>query len=483
MAITLKQSPALLQPAYNPIMVSMTSDNDTQNGFQFIVDIFSASTAHRIQRYKFPANPQGFGVKDIHRTLENYVSYDLDDSLTATGVTSSNGSFFKYDLQFGEEYKFTWTFDDNFAGSTGAGFTASTQHYFAVGDRINITQDAGYTHEEYNGTHVITAVPDNYAIEIDVSFKGSTPAEGGGAIYSNQKKTIFSGLTAISGLTVNNGALSHLDYIDYDVDNYNLTGGTSGLLWTDMPANYKFRTTNRAWVNYYASSGNTVRKVIVRAYDAAGNVEGTFYTNTNSPINYRHFGVGPWNMTWWAMATSGSSSLPIIKTTTKSYDIQLYDNSEVPLSELLTFEIDDTCTMFDNIELVFQDRKGNFTTANFQLARKESINIEKDEYKKPFGSVNSSGVYSYDSKSRGRTVYDVTETKQFEANSNWVTETTADYLRQLFTSPEVYWNDNGTFKPVIITNSFYKIPKQQTDKLFNVTVNFELGYRDAIQRG
>lgn len=486
MSLTILSTPQILMPAYNPVPLVFTSTKQTSEGHQFILDIYSAgTTSNRITREKTPANPQGYGVFESHAILRNFVGYDMNDP-NSTGVTSSYPSRFKYDLYLGEEYVFDWSFGDNFftAGSVGFSSFTSTQHYFSVGDSVYIEQNPGYTHEEYNGVHTITSVPTSYSFVIDLAYEGSTPLNPGTVRYADNRKTIFSGMSAITSLWVNNAAISHLDWPSYDVDTFNMTG-LSASFWTDAPDNYEMQLGNKAWLNFYSSTGGTaMSKLIVQTYDKNDNQLGIYTLNIAGSSNetYYKVGCGPWNLSATTLTVSGSSTLPVFTTEVASYTFYIQDTPGNQLTESKTFKINQDCeNRYDNIEILFGDRKGSFLTRNFQLAHTEGDEIDKGEYTKPIGNYNpASNKWTYASKDAGRTtLYSNAQTK-YRAVSNWIDINDVDYLRQLYSSSQVYWNRGGTLIPIIVTNKFHPIASLEVDRIFNLTIEFELAYMNEI---
>ena len=107
MAITQKQAPKEFAPAYNPIEWVLDSDKKTEDSFKYVADVFvSGVTTPAFFRLKTQAHPTlGFGVFDIHRILENFLSSDIDKS--TFGFQRNQQSFIRYDIKFGEEFDAT----------------------------------------------------------------------------------------------------------------------------------------------------------------------------------------------------------------------------------------------------------------------------------------------------------------------------------------------------------------------------------------
>jgi hypothetical protein len=107
---------------------------------------------------------------------------------------------------------YTWAFNDNVQASayvTAVGLPASAfpgnvgfttnqvisggfsnldiPESFEVGDEIVINQSPGFTYSQYNGTHIIVEILDDYTFIIDVSFAGATGFEGGVATLETKE--------------------------------------------------------------------------------------------------------------------------------------------------------------------------------------------------------------------------------------------------------------------------------------------------------
>lgn len=107
---------------------------------------------------------------------------------------------------------YTWAFNDNVQASayvtavglpasafpSNVGFTTNQvisggfsnldiPESFEVGDEIVINQSPGFTYSQYNGTHIIVEILDDYTFIIDVLFVGATGFEGGVATLETKE--------------------------------------------------------------------------------------------------------------------------------------------------------------------------------------------------------------------------------------------------------------------------------------------------------
>lgn len=102
MAITITQAPLAIQPAANPIIFYISSNNTGQPNFRFIAEVKN-SGGTVLAKLKFPIIPSTTTAWiDIHRILENYVTHDF--SISTIAGAASTSSWFEYSVSFGEEY-------------------------------------------------------------------------------------------------------------------------------------------------------------------------------------------------------------------------------------------------------------------------------------------------------------------------------------------------------------------------------------------
>lgn len=107
MAITIIQTPLAIQPAYNPVLFLISSTNTAQANFRFIAEIKNTGGTV-LAKLKFPIIPSTIkGWVDVHRILENYLTYDFD--VNSILGEEAESSWFEYSVAFGEEYGTTPT--------------------------------------------------------------------------------------------------------------------------------------------------------------------------------------------------------------------------------------------------------------------------------------------------------------------------------------------------------------------------------------
>ena len=75
MAITVHKSPQALQPVYNEIIFVVSSDLSNEENFTFVGEIFVDGT--KVASIRFPINPDGYGVLDVHKHLQSLITHNL----------------------------------------------------------------------------------------------------------------------------------------------------------------------------------------------------------------------------------------------------------------------------------------------------------------------------------------------------------------------------------------------------------------------
>ena len=101
MAITVRQEPANLFPAYNDAVYILTSTNVGQTNFKFVVDIYVGGV--KVDRMLIPPHPTELsGKANISPLLESRVSTDI--SLADNRILPNTNSYVEYTLKIGEAY-------------------------------------------------------------------------------------------------------------------------------------------------------------------------------------------------------------------------------------------------------------------------------------------------------------------------------------------------------------------------------------------
>ena len=439
MAITIKVQPQEAQSAYNEVIVVLDSTKSGQEKFQYVVDI--SVNGDFTSRLKIQSNPQGYGVVNISKHLEGFISSDLDLSNKEI-FKQIKSSFALYDVSIKEEYLLISDFS---SVQTNGGFAwvvlTDINTRYNVGDFITLT-GSGIPH--YNGVQEITDVGvfAGFTRLTTTRTYTSTDTLGGTlqltsetATVDDASEVVFNDKVAMNNV-VNWNKVPEWSLTDYTLDTTN-----KGKFLTNLPATFSTGLEDRFTVNFYNVVDNDARYLKI-----VSNL-GTFYVDNDYAVSSSDperlilsAGVGAFDIINTTLSvTLPSNPQPVIDLTTKSYTVALVNASLVETSETLTFNIDRYCKKYDGFRLMYLNRGGSFSTFNFTLAHTKAVNVKRKTFEQNYGSYDSvSNTYGWNTYDRGTTIIDTEVEESFTINSDYVSETVGDTLADLIQSPEVY---------------------------------------------
>lgn len=292
--------PEKFAPVFNPIYFYVTSTNDINEGFKYVVDLYDDDSNIFITRYKIYPRPNDlFGVIDINQILASQISYTFDQTINYIDVGLED--YINYRLEVGEEYVNYWDFADNkyvlsgpYTGYLSFYGVFNNNHFFA-GDIVEIIQAPGFTYSGYNGTFEVLSA-NSSTIIVDWPHTVNTPVNLGQAVYATHKKTLFPNLRTYSGYTAWNGAIMHQDLMSLQSSQLNLNTGATAPFLSSIPQNdYVVKPSNNMWLNFWSSAqtANSRFAYVTTHYGEYSMVNGlTGYTGSSVQI----LPIGPQNI-------------------------------------------------------------------------------------------------------------------------------------------------------------------------------------------
>jgi len=476
MAITILLEPQAFQPTYNEIITVLSSTKVAEVDFKFVIDVNIAGVNK--SRMKVNPNPENFGVVDLHKHIEPFISSDIDYTETETFQLTPNTQT-KYDITLFEEY----LLDIPYTAVAGSGgfceYDFGQPHYLAIGDNALISNS---TVPAYDGVQLVTSVPTANKIVTDKAFTLTATgdmqrADGGSTLIPSA--TVFS-----ESKYANSSVLDWLDVPNFDEDDYKINSTDTGLLLTTGQLNY-VREDSKCFLNFYNSNNLGATYLRVTTDNGEFLVTNDNYTASNDAQKFLTVGCGAdqlENTTNTVIVNSGS--LPMFDSSILSYTVQLADVAENDSSQLYTFNINRDCSKYDLYNIVYQDQLGSFIPLTFDRASKETITNKKTNFKKNYGTYNSvANTWGYESKDRGVKRLDTDITENIEIQSNWITEVEGDKVIELMNSPEVYLDDGTQLISINISTNRIVKKKRVTDSLINYKLSFNYSFKNTVQRG
>ena len=443
MAIVINQQPTSPNMANADVIFSVSSTTSTQPQFQFVIDIYESGSASRLQRIKQQPNPSGFGVFNVGQILKSFLSSD-DVWKTQKFATSSNANM-DFIVLFGEEY--------------GTSLSSS------------ITL--------YNG---ISATPGD-------------PAKSGSAFY-----TFTNGLVdPYDAVNWNFNSSSYYD--DETASIYNTFNHQNTL--TNGPVTQSINDDDYATIALYngnfdnnSTTAQDVFYVQVTWYNAAGSsIQTNDFTNitTNgggprtadnilwgdsgaydsqdASTRLVHIGVGPQNLEDAGISIPATWASYKVLVTAQGDDY--LENTDGVWATRWFTKATGECS-YNGVRFAWKNEFGVWDYYTFTLQSDSSFNIERQAYEQSFVDYSTADNGPiYDKQRRGsRQFYNALKRVQ-TANSNWLTQAEADWLRELFFSANVYIQDGTDMLPIVI-NSAGVVEKTnpRTQKNFQYTIEF-----------
>ena len=424
MAITANQQPAQHQPIYNPYIFVLSSDNSSNFNFKIsfvVVDSSDTSNPVTITTLQNPTNTDGYAVFDLSRVIRDYLTDDFQ-----LGITKASNC-------------------DN-----------------------SIKRITCYAQEVYsaNASSVPTAT---------------------GTIYE------YGTVADVTSKYVWNGALPFEEFATYNKDNYLLkySSYTSNKWLTNAPLSTGLdMALNQNGYGHLLcenlDSGNVnealVQSVVIKTYNSAGSLLGTYevaedFAQSTDPIEgfMIRVPVGTYNIAQIGALDFISGSQPVLTSSVAYYTVH---GKHPTFGQTYGFRVNivDYCNSPQVFRLHWLNRKGGFDFFNFDKYYIENNVIERKNYKKPYGVVNS-GTWSYSPSDRNNVNMINTSRKQYTIQTDWINETEAAWLEELMTSPVVYLEENATtLRAVNIIDTAYETKYRQKDKVFNLSLTIELTF-------
>lgn len=445
MAITIQQQPTSPGMANSDIVFTIQSTVPSQPQFQYVMDIYESGSATRLQRIKQQPNPNTKGVFNVGQILKSYLA--SDEVWKVAGFSTSSNANKDFVILFGEEYGTSLSSSitlyngiSTTAGNpakSGSAFYTITNGLVDPYDAVNwnfdsasyFTMEDASAYNTFSYQHTLTNAPltqsvndgDYFTISYYNGNFDSPPS-------STQAQDIY--------------------YIQFTY--YNAAGGVLG---TDSLTNTEL-------------NGGGPRALPTNLWDDSGVSNGQ--TDHTRLI---HIGVGPQNL-----ADIGY----ILPAAWASYKVEVFgqgddglENNDGKWASLLFNKETGQCA-YNGVRFAWKNEFGVWDYYTFTLQSDSAFNIERQSYEQTFVNYSTANTsVAYDKSRRGSKQFYNALNQVKTANSNWLTQAEADWLRELFFSANVYIQEGTEMLPVVITSAnVVEKTNPRTQKNFQYTIEF-----------
>ena len=210
---------------------------------------------------------------------------------------------------------------------------------------------------------------------------------------------------------------------------------------------------------------------------------GTFDT----PERLLHIPSGPQNLKDWSIYNTNAISYRASVFTKNNCLTCTTGLTQSGLNDLLLdeiyrfdFTLTDRCAPFSRVRFSFRNAFGQRDYFTFTMRNTENFSIEREMFYKNVGTWNSAS-FTIDPLDRGHSIYATNVEQVFTAQTDFIDEDKSNWLKELFTSPEVMCFQNGEFIPVVITTASYEVKNYARENLFRYTIEYIHSIKPQIQ--
>jgi hypothetical protein len=456
--ITIQQYAGQLNLANSDMLWEVTSVSSSAPQFQYVCAL-QDGCGTVLTTIKQQPNPSGKGVFNLGRIVRQYLDYDnhaltIGDTGSLFNKNSQTAKFFK--VAFGEEYGTSTTSSvtaySGIGTATGsAAYTGSTPFYYLINGTLD--PNSGDWNWATGSYFKMEPIPTTGSFAYQVALTDAPRSQ-------YVKAADYASISVLNGnLNQSTSSAQDIAFVEYNI----YTNGTA--------SNYTF--TNLDNTNNIYSGGP-------RTGSITDTFPGTIQTCSSSLRPFQtsgslllHVGVGPQNLI-------DNGNVPAITGSWDYYTVKFYPRSGSGANtnatwDPFTFTKQTNCA-YDGKRFAFINNYGVFDYFNFTLATNQSTALDTGLYKQSFVPYSTTtNTVPYNRERRGTNSYYTNITENIQVYSDWLTQEEADWLGQLFYSPNVFVQEGGIWLPIIITDTqFLTKTNPRSQKNFNYVVNYTL---------
>lgn len=416
--ITLYNTPSTISPAGNPLVFTSYSDDITEAGFKFLAEVYVGGT--KVATLKKMPTEGNYQFFDVSKIVDNYVTYNFQPEILE--VTTAPNSIIDYEVKGGystDAASGVTSYGTLYAMNASLDRKAFNAYAAVSGATIEMRPEGSFT-----GT---TSTPGNFLTDhitrnVSISDYGTISAYN--KQYDSQAGHFEINVWNSDG-TFAGG---------YKMDNIYITATTANEFKVDIPI--------------YPASINDAA--------AAGNVD-------------------VWDVSGWTTYTGA-----VITSSTGYYLLHGQYVSQI-LTPYYRFNVVDYCSPYDQIQMAWMNNWGAFDYLTFNMKSQTIDNFERKEYTKVLGALTNNS-WGYNDTDFETTSFNISNTKEYIVNSNWLNDSESQRVIELLSSPIVYANIDGEWLPRVVTIESVLEQTQNNEKLIQYSLSLKSTYKNLSQR-
>tara|TARA_Y100001963_G_scaffold140039_1_gene206599 strand:- start:305 stop:1744 length:1440 start_codon:yes stop_codon:yes gene_type:complete len=461
MALTIEQ-----QPKYNLLPVGQEIiytiyDNTAISGnykIKYIAEVYInnrssnlTATANRVAVLKATPNSTGRGIFDLRSILENYVSPDYEGGVVHNSTTSYFSQYNSTD--YSDTTPHTIHQIDNF--STNRNSVRYVKVRFKIEYATSATGTVTTAAGDKDGNTILIfngVLYDTDIFKMDINGKFGFHLGHKGLIMNSSGDKFLTNAPTTQYIRLND-YMTLPFFSQYDDD---FRVGNTGI---SHPSIHYIK------IQFYYN-GSTTGSLITKTISPSTGGHSGYMSDSNNKLQFA--GVGTGNL------VGSGETLP---TNWEYYTVVAHDRGDNLVSD--TYKIykqEDDCKGYETIRLTWLNKWGTWDYYNFTKRSTRQFTINRKSYKQINGTWNESKYKIQDHKG-GAKYFGGSITEQISINTDYITESEAQWLEELFISTDVYiLNQRSTdstdegylrkyIEPVTITDKALVRKTKANDKL------------------
>lgn len=436
MALTIQQQPTRPNQANADLLYVLTSDSSSKPQFQYVMEVSDGTDTYK---FKQQPNPSDKAVFDIGHMVSDFLGADTPFKTPNVQTSSLSGK--SVDTVFYEEY--------------GTSTSSSVALYGGT---------SGSTLYVLDG--VVEPNSGDFNFASASYYTSSVTPTGGGADYGGLQHALTN---CPHTQSIRNDEYATLSIINGNFDDSDLNAQDIYYIQVNVYNSAGSNIQNFGWNNVNSSTVNGGPRTNATQEWTNGGV----YNAQTDGTKLIHIAAGPQNFD-----DAGTT----LNSNWASYRVQMVgqegpgvEDGGAMYSEKWFTKSDGACG-YTGTRFAFLNELGGYDYFSFDLADSKQDNITRKTYEQsfvPYSTSTNSTIY--DKSRRGSKVYSISYEESRRAESDYLTQEQADWLRELVESPEVYVQEGTEFLPIVLTNANFQYKTNpRSQKLYTLSIEYKL---------
>ena len=428
MALTIQQNPTTPNQANGDLLYVVTSNKTNSPQFQYVMEV---SDGTNTVVTKQQPNPYGKGVFNIGQIARDFVGVDNIWKTQEVSLSTLSGQ----------------TISSVFYEETGSSISSSVGYSSGVSGSGVYTLNGVNDYDDWNfpsASYYTSSLSDD-----DVFYRESSLTNA--PLTQSIRDDEYATLSVING-NFDNDANYKQDIFYFEVKVYD---DNDSLLQTFD------------WYNLTGNGGGP-RSGSTQEWSSPG-----VYNGQTDGTKLIHFAAGPQNFSDSGITLNSAWSYYTIESQAQASDRAPYP-SMVWLNR--RYKKQDGQCAYSGVRFAFLNELGTFDYFTFPYADSKTDGITRETYDSNFVnySTSTNGV-PYDTSRRGTDIYSIKYDERRTAESDFLSQAEADWVRELVESPSVFIQDGTAFRPIVVTNAAFNYKTNPlTQKLFRITLEYKV---------